>query len=230
MPKNGSWNELNRRIVACEACPRLRDHCRRVATEKRAAYREESYWGQPVPNFGETRAPLLIVGLAPGAHGANRTGRMFTGDRSGEWLYRALHRAGFANQFSYESRDDGLRLIGCAITAVCHCAPPDNKPTRDEVESCRSFLEQTWSLCRPRVVVTLGQLAWKESWRLAKSMGWHQGAIPGFGHLARVDLNECSLIGSYHPSQQNTFTGKLTESMLDDVFRLAKSLLPKSAI
>ncbi len=134
------WEQLNRRIVACRRCPRLRDHCRQVAIEKRRAYRDQDYWGKPVPNFGDPEGRLLIVGLAPAAHGANRTGRMFTGDRSGEWLYQALFKAGFANQLHSESPDDGLQLVDCAITATCHCAPPDNKPTPDEIETVRSHI------------------------------------------------------------------------------------------
>src|SRR5262245_33778700 len=152
-----AWTNLNRRIVACERCPRLRDYCRQVAADKRRAFAQWDYWGRPVPNFGSAKAGLLIVGLAPAAHGANRTGRMFTGDRSGEWLYRALHKSGFANQAKPSNTRDGLKLIDCAITAVCHCAPPDNKPLPEEIASCRQWLIETIDLAQPRVLVALGQ-------------------------------------------------------------------------
>jgi uracil-DNA glycosylase family 4 len=202
-------------------CPRLIEHCQDVAINKRAAYQSEQYWGRPVPNFGPSNARLLIVGLAPAAHGANRTGRMFTGDRSGQWLYRALHRAGFANQSTFESAQDGLQLIDCAITAVCHCAPPDNKPTRDEIENCRPFLERTWEQLKPRVIVALGKIAWTATFQLAKARGEWEGRLPTFSHATTVDLRTTLVIGSYHPSQQNTFTGRLTEAMLDRVFEMA---------
>ncbi|MCA9111765.1 MAG: uracil-DNA glycosylase [Planctomycetaceae bacterium] len=213
------WDQLNRQIVTCEKCPRLRKHCQRIAEEKRRAYLDWDYWGRPVPNFGDPRGKLLIVGLAPGAHGANRTGRMFTGDRSGDWLYRALDRAGYASQAESVSVNDGLALFGCSITAVCHCAPPDNKPTAEEVEHCRDWFQQTVDLVKPRVFLALGQLAWRAVIELARSREWYAGKLPKFGHGATVDLiGQRYLIGSYHPSQQNTFTGRLTEKMLDDVF------------
>ncbi len=212
------WARLNRQIVICEKCPRLREHCERVAEQKRRAYLDCDYWGRPVPNFGDPAGQLLIVGLAPGAHGANRTGRMFTGDRSGDWLYRALHRAGFASQAESESIDDGLQLTGCSITAVCHCAPPDNKPTREEVGHCREWFDLTVDLGQPRVFLALGHLAWRAVVDLAKARDWYTGKVPQFGHGAIVALSDGRhLIGSYHPSQQNTFTGRLTEDMLDDV-------------
>lgn len=222
-----SWQSLNNDIVACERCPRLRQHCREIARRKRRAYEHWRYWGKPVPNFGDPRARLLIVGLAPGAHGANRTGRMFTGDRSGDWLYRAMHRAGFANQAKSQSIDDGLALQDCAITAVCHCAPPDNRPSREEVAACREHLEATWDLLPVRIVLTLGGLAWNAACRELTQRGWlTQRPRPRFGHNARVALTDRRwLLGSYHPSQQNTFTGRLTEQMLDDVFSQARSLL-----
>ena len=220
------WDSLNRAIVACERCPRLRDYCRRIAGERKAAYRDWTYWGQPVPNFGDPAARLLVVGLAPAAHGANRTGRMFTGDRSGLWLYRALHRAGFANQAGAESAGDGLHLCDCAITAVCHCAPPDNKPTPAEQENCRAWLTGTIDLLSVRVFVALGQIAWRAVVGEARRRGWHEGRLPAFGHEARVELaGGRQLIGSYHPSQQNTFTGRLTEPMLDRVFARAAQVL-----
>jgi uracil-DNA glycosylase family 4 len=221
-----TWNGLNRGIVHCEKCPELRRYCRGVARTKRKAFLGWEYWGQPVPNFGDPAARLLIVGLAPAAHGANRTGRMFTGDRSGEWLFRALHRAGFANQPIASSRDDGLELTDCAITAICHCAPPANQPTRQEVDNCRSWLAQTIDILSVRVLVALGSIAWKGTVDEIMKRSWYQGRRPKFVHGAMVALaGERWLVGSYHPSQQNTFTGKLTEAMLDEVFCTARELL-----
>lgn len=221
-----TWQTLNNKIIRCERCPRLRDYCRLVAAEKRRAYRDDDYWGRPVSNFGDPRARVLIVGLAPAAHGANRTGRMFTGDRSGEWLYRALHKAGFANQPQSASRDDGLELIDCAITAVCHCAPPDNKPTPAEIVHCRSWFQETTDLLPVRVFVALGQIGWRAVVDEARRREWWNEKLPRFGHAAVVRLRDGHvLIGSYHPSQQNTFTARLTEPMLDRVFALARQHL-----
>ena len=233
-----TWNLLNREIQDCRRCPRLVEHCQNIAEAKRASYAEETYWGKPVPNFGSSDARLLIIGLAPGAHGANRTGRMFTGDRSGEWLFRALHRAGLAKLASFQNVDDGQELIDCAITAVCHCAPPDNKPLPGEIANCHEFLKQTWRLTRPCVVLTLGQLAWTRTFQFAKQNQWWRTGIPKFGHNAIVRLldEESELavgknkgatpwvVGSFHPSQQNTFTGRLTEKMLDSVLATVCSL------
>jgi uracil-DNA glycosylase family 4 len=225
-----AWDSLQRRIVACQRCPRLREYCNAVGREKRKAFQTWEYWARPVRNFGPAPAPLLIVGLAPAAHGANRTGRMFTGDRSGEWLYRALFKAGFANQPSSTSRDDGLELRNCAITAVCHCAPPDNKPALDEIANCRQWLATTIDLVQPRVLLALGGIAWKAVVREARVRGWHTGRIPPFGHCAAHALGGGRwLLGSYHPSQQNTFTGKLTEPMFDKVFVLARRLIEGDA-
>jgi uracil-DNA glycosylase family 4 len=197
-----------------------------VAAQKRRAFVAWDYWGKPVPNFGDPQARLLIVGLAPAAHGANRTGRMFTGDRSGDWLYRALHKAGFANQSRAEHRDDGLTLNDCAIAATCHCAPPDNKPTPDEIAACRDWLTGTLDLLPARVFVALGQIAWKSLLVECRARSWFSGALPKFGHGAEVRLaEERWLLGSYHPSQQNTFTGRLTEPMLDGIFVRARELL-----
>ncbi len=219
------WKQLNRSIEACNACPRLREHCVSIGRSKRAAYRDWDYWALPVPNFGQAPAPLLLVGLAPAAHGANRTGRMFTGDRSGDWLYRALHKQGWASRPRASDRDDGLRLDDCAITAICHCAPPGNKPLRDELENCRIWLDQTIELVRPRVLLALGGLAWKGVLDQAFQRSWLAGRRPRFGHGAQVALaGDRWLLGSYHPSQQNTFTGRLTEAMLDDVLRRARKL------
>jgi uracil-DNA glycosylase len=221
-----AWNALNRRIVACEQCPRLRAYCRHIAAEKRRAFVDWDYWARPVPNFGQPMARLLIVGLAPAAHGANRTGRMFTGDRSGEWLYRALHKAGFANQPTSVASDDGLNLINCAVTAVCHCAPPDNKPLPKEIVNCQGWLAETIDVVQPRVLVALGQIAWRAVVGEARRRAWHAGRMPQFGHAAKVSLaGERWLIGSYHPSQQNTFTGKLTGPMFDAVFTEVRRLL-----
>jgi len=220
------WKRLNGRIVRCQRCPRLREYCRAVAAEKRRAFRQFEYWGKPVPNFGDHRARLLVVGLAPAAHGGNRTGRMFTGDRSGDWLYRALFKAGFASQAESVDRDDGLRLIDCAITAVCHCAPPANRPELQEIVNCRQWLENTVDLLPVRVFVALGQIAWSAVVFELRRRGWWRGKKPKFAHAALVRLGHGrALIGSYHPSQQNTFTGRLTEPMFERVFALARKEL-----
>ncbi len=221
-----TWNGLNRAIVRCDACPRLRDYCRNIAEVKRKAFADWRYWGKPVPNFGDPRARLLIVGLAPAAHGANRTGRMFTGDRSGDWLFRALHRAGFANQPSASSRDDGLVLADCAITAACHCAPPDNKPRTDELAHCRQWFQRTLDLVPAQVLLALGQIAWKATVDELRKRSWLTGSAPKFHHAAQVSLaDQRLLLASYHPSQQNTFTGRLTESMFDGIFAVARQWL-----
>lgn len=220
------WNQLNREIIACDRCPRLIDHCQTIARVKRKAYRDEEYWGRPVPNFGDPNARLLIVGLAPGAHGANRTGRMFTGDRSGDWLFRALHKAGFANQPNATGTRDGLKLTGCAITNACHCAPPDNKPTSQELQNCQTWLEEAVNVLPAQVFLALGQIGWRTMIDFARSVGWYSGPIPKFGHGAEAQLSDGRwLLGSFHPSQQNTFTGRLTEEMLDSVFSRARNLL-----
>lgn len=223
------WGELNSQIVACERCVRLRDYCRRVAEEKRRAFAGWDYWGRPVANFGDARARLLIVGLAPAAHGGNRTGRVFTGDRSGDWLFRALHKAGFANQASSVSIDDGLQLFDCAITAAAHCAPPDNKPLPEELANCRGWLEATVDLLEPRVMLALGQLGFRAAVDQARRRGWYAGKLPKFGHGAEVELAEGRwIVASFHPSQQNTFTGKLTEEMFDGVFARVRGLVGRT--
>lgn len=225
-----AWERLNRRIVKCRRCPRLCGYTRRVAIEKRRAFRDETYWGRPVPNFGDRAARLLIVGLAPAAHGANRTGRMFTGDRSGEWLYRALFRAGFASQPGAHSASDGLQLADCSITAMCHCAPPANKPLPEEIEACREWFQAIVDILPICVFVALGHLAWNSVVYEARRRKWWSAAMPRFGHGVEVALDGSRiLIGSYHPSQQNTFTGRLTESMLDAVFARARQALECSA-
>ena len=218
---------VNQRVVACIRCPRLVEWRSRVAREKRAAYASEAYWGRPVPSFGDPDAELLIVGLAPGAHGANRTGRMFTGDRSGDWLYRALHRAGFANQPDGRSADDGLCLTRAYITAAVRCAPPANRPTAAERDHCRPYLEEELEIFRSaRVVVALGRFAFDQVLRILQSSdeGVPQ-ARPKFSHGVEVDLGSRTVLGCYHPSQQNTFTGRLTESMFDSVWERAKRLI-----
>jgi uracil-DNA glycosylase family 4 len=217
---------LHQDIIHCHQCPRLRAWCQQVAEEKVKRFQEDTYWGRPVPSFGDPLAALLIVGLAPAAHGANRTGRMFTGDRSGEWLYRALHRAGYANQSTYERPDDGLILTQAYITAVAHCAPPENKPSREEIAACRPFLiRELQAMETVRVIVALGSLAFAAVLQ-ESDPETRLRPKPKFGHGAEVALpNGRILIGSYHPSQQNTFTGKLTEPMFDGIFNRCNTLL-----
>lgn len=209
--------ELNRRITLCRACPRLVEWRERVGIEKRKSFLEDTYWAKAVPNFGDPHASRLIVGLAPAAHGANRTGRMFTGDRSGDWLYRALHKAGIANQPSSQKIDDGLILEGVLITAVCHCAPPDNKPLPEEIRSCAPFLMELLESRSWKAILCLGNLAWE---RTHRALG---AKAPKFGHsaISVVGIGDASvtLVGCYHPSQQNTFTGRLTEPMLDEAIQ-----------
>lgn len=224
------WQQLHQEVVSCQRCDRLIKHCRKVALEKRAAYRDHEYWGKPVPNFGAP-SKILVVGLAPGAHGANRTGRMFTGDRSGDWLYRAMYNNGLANQPESTGRDDGLKLTGCAVTNVCSCAPPDNKPATEEIANCQPFFQRTIELCQPKVFVALGGLAWRAVVRYAVEQGEliDPSPRPKFGHGAKAELTDGRwLLGCYHPSQQNTFTGRLTEPMIDAVFKDARRLAGKA--
>jgi len=208
-------------IVACRACPRLVAWREQVARDKRAAYRDEAYWGRPVPGFGDPAATLLVVGLAPAAHGANRTGRMFTGDRSGEWLYRALCRAGYSDRPDSNGRDDGLVLTGAFISAPVRCAPPANKPTPDERDRCRPFFRRELALLdRVRVVVPLGQFAYQ-----VVTAEFGVRPRPRFAHGLEVAAPDGrTILCSYHVSQQNTFTGTLTEAMLDAVFARARAL------
>lgn len=208
-----SLETIDADIVRCRLCPRLVAWREAVAREKRKSFQDWNYWGKPVPTFGDADAERLIVGLAPAAHGANRTGRMFTGDRSGDWLFRALHKAGAANQPQAESVNDGLTLNGVLITASAHCAPPDNKPLPQEIDTCRQYLRRVLALRSWKAILCLGGVAWSNVLRTLGERG-----RPKFGHGAEFPtLAGPLLIGCYHPSQQNTFTGKLTEQMLDQV-------------
>ena len=219
---------LQKSISSCTACPRLVSWREEVAATKTPRFIGDSYWGKPVPSFGDPQAHLLIVGLAPAAHGANRTGRMFTGDRSGEWLYRALHKSGYASQPASVSKNDGLELNDCYITATARCAPPQNKLFPEEMRNCRPFLLDELRLLKNiRVVVGLGKVAFDATYDSFRELGWTSLAKrPAFSHGAVVALNDrVTFLGSYHPSQQNTFTGKLTEKMFDAVFRKSRSLL-----
>jgi uracil-DNA glycosylase family 4 len=212
--------QVQSEVVDCAACPRLVAWRELVATEKRASFRQEEYWGRPVPAYGDPDARVVIVGLAPAAHGANRTGRMFTGDRSGDFLYASLYRTGFANQPTSVSRDDGLRLSGAWVTAPVRCAPPANKPTIEERDMCRGYLERELALLDARVFVPLGAFAYQG---LCSILGVRPR--PPFRHGVEVPLAaDRWIVGSFHVSQQNTFTGKLTEPMLDQVFTRARQL------
>jgi uracil-DNA glycosylase len=217
----GGLAEVEQRIVGCRRCPRLVAWREQVAREKRAAFRDDDYWGAPVPGFGDPSARLLVLGLAPAAHGANRTGRMFTGDRSGDFLYAALHRAGFANQPTSRHRDDGLALSDCWVTAAVRCAPPGNRPTAVERDTCAEYLRGELDLLPVRVVLALGAFAWDAALRVLGPVR----PRPAFGHGAQVRLDGLTLLGSYHVSQQNTFTGRLTPAMLDAVLTTARRLL-----
>jgi uracil-DNA glycosylase family 4 len=214
-------------ITTCTRCSRLVAHREKVAREKTRRFEDWTYWGRPVPSFGNLNARLLIVGLAPAAHGANRTGRMFTGDRSGDWLYRALSKAGFANQPTSTDRNDGLRLHDCRITAAAHCAPPDNKVTPEELTHCRGFLkDELKKMTRLKAVICLGQVGFRAYLTARAELGRaNPRPLPRFGHASVARLDDVTLIGSYHPSQQNTFTGRLTEPMLDEVFSRARDAI-----
>ncbi len=226
---SASLTILQQEVVACRQCPRLVRYITEIARVKRRAYRDWDYWAKPVPAFGDPAARVLIVGLAPGAHGSNRTGRPFTGDRSGEILYRVLHQAGFASQAESRSRDDGLVLTGAYITAAVRCAPPDNKPEPAEIRCCRGFLELELDLLTDlRVVVALGKVAFDVYLSILRDRGVIASRAPfRFGHNLQYAFGpgQPMLIASYHPSQQNTSTGKLTEKMLADVFRRAQRLV-----
>ena len=227
--RKSQLHSLDTQVIACHKCPRLIAYCREVARVKRRAFMDQDYWGKPVPSFGDPNAQMLILGLAPAAHGANRTGRMFTGDRSGDWLYRALYQTGFASQAESWSRDDGLTLRNARIAASAHCAPPDNKPTLEELRNCRGWLERELDLFPElRVVVALGRIAFDGYLAILKARGTiaRRGDFL-FAHnrLHRLGDGLPVVISSYHPSQQNTSTGKLTEEMLQAVFRSARQIL-----
>ena len=218
--------QIESEVVACRACPRLVEWREAVAADPPKRYRGESYWARPVPAFGDPGASIVIVGLAPAANGANRTGRMFTGDRSGDWLYAALHRAGLATQPESVARGDGLELHGAWISAVVRCAPPANKPTVQERDRCLPYLaRELRALAGARVLVALGSFGWDGALRALAALGYEiPRPKPRFGHGAEARIGELTLLGSYHPSQQNTFTGRLTEGMLDAVLERAKEI------
>lgn len=224
------FEAIQQRVVKCRRCPELVAYREEIAREKRRAYRDQAYWGKPVPAFGDPQARVLLVGLAPGAHGSNRTGRMFTGDASGEWLYRALHRAGFANQARQVDRNDGMQLHDALITAAVRCAPPGNKPTPDERAACLPYLEAELAALRGlRVIVTLGKLADDTVHRIVKSAGSYRSPRAAFRHGAETQVAlpnspDLTILASYHPSRQNTNTGVLTEAMLDAIFARARTL------
>jgi uracil-DNA glycosylase family 4 len=222
MNPTGDLARVEREVVACRACPRLVEWRERAAREKVARFAAEDYWGKPVPGFGDPSAAILVLGLAPAAHGGNRTGRIFTGDRSGDFLFAAMHRAGLANQPTSEARDDGLVLSGAYVSAVNRCAPPGNAPTPQERDRCLPFLaRELAALPELRVVVALGSYAWDGALRAFASLGSSAKPKPRFGHGVDAEVGPFVLVGCFHPSQQNTFTGKLTPAMIDDVFRLA---------
>jgi uracil-DNA glycosylase len=218
---------LEEEIVECRKCPRLVAWREEVAQTKRAAFRDETYWGRPIPGFGDPDASVMVLGLAPAAHGGNRTGRIFTGDRSGDWLFAALHRTGYANQSVSVSREDGLALRDCWVCAAVRCAPPANKPTPAERDNCLPYAGRELRLLeRARVIVCLGAFAWDAALRiLVGALGVERPSPrPKFGHGAEAAVGDYALLGCFHPSQQNTFTGKLTEAMLDEVFARARTL------
>jgi uracil-DNA glycosylase family 4 len=227
-PTCGDLDSHAEAVSRCVACPRLVAWREQVARERRAMYADHDYWGRPVPGFGDPAAAILVVGLAPAAHGANRTGRMFTGDRSGDWLYRAMYRAGLASQPESTDRADGLTLAGAYVSAAARCAPPANKPTPDELAACQPWIERELELLAPtlRVAVCLGAIGFTALWRVLQARGDElPRPRPKFGHGVEVDLpSGLTVIGSFHPSQQNTFTGRLTEPMLDSVFHRAAAI------
>ncbi|HZO06805.1 MAG TPA: uracil-DNA glycosylase [Solirubrobacterales bacterium] len=224
--RDRSLPALAETVHGCRLCARLVEWREAVAADPPKRHRSEKYWGRPISGFGDPAARLVIVGLAPAANGANRTGRIFTGDRSGDWLFAALHRAGYANQAESERRDDGLRLRDAYITAVVRCAPPTNKPTPQERDTCLPYLERELELLgEARVIVALGSFAWDGALRAARALGADvPRPRPRFGHGAEADLGRWRLLGCFHPSQQNTFTGRLTVSMIDAAFARAREL------
>jgi uracil-DNA glycosylase len=219
---------LNEEIIACRKCPRLVKYREKVAREKRRAYRECEYWGKPVPGFGDAQAQLLILGLAPAAHGGNRTGRMFTGDRSGDFLYAAMHKSGFANQPTSLHRADGLQLKNAYITATCRCSPPENKPLPGEVSNCRGYLERELEILKPKAILALGKIAWDGYLEILKQRGVIASrALYQFAHGAEAEVAHGTprLFGVYHPSQQNTQTGRVTPAMYAAVLRRIRRFL-----
>ena len=221
-----SLSTIRRQVIACQRCPRLRAYCARIAKDKRAAYKDEAYWGRPVPSFGDRRARVLVLGLAPGAHGANRTGRMFTGDRAGDFLIAAMHAAGLTNLPTSHHAKDGLRLRDAYISAVVRCAPPENKPTTTEIAQCSSYLTaELDALSQLRVIVALGKIAFDAYWRVVAGPALTPRPRPRFAHGFVFDADSVpALVAAYHPSQQNTNTGKLTPEMLADVLSTAQTL------
>ena len=229
---NGALADIARRIGACRRCPRLVRHREAVARRPPRRYASQTYWARPLPGWGDPDARVLLVGLAPAAHGGNRTGRMFTGDRSGDWLFAALHAEGFANQPTSAHRDDGLALAGAYLTAACRCAPPENAPTPAEMARCQPFLlEEIAHLPGVQVVVALGKIGWDAYLRARRAAGLPvPRPLPRFGHGAEAAMPDgLVLLGSFHPSQQNTFTGKLTRPMLRGIFETARRLLERDA-
>jgi uracil-DNA glycosylase len=226
LPNPGSLTQVHDAIVSCNRCERLRTYCGQIARDKKAAHRADVYWGRPVPGFGDLQARVLVLGLAPAAHGANRTGRVFTGDGSGDFLMRAMHAAGFANIPTSQRADDGLTLTDAYIAAAVRCAPPANKPTPAEQDRCRPYLVRELQLLPDvRVVLPLGSIAWDAALRSLAAMGHPTPRPkPRFGHGAEAGIGPYTLLGSYHPSQQNTFTGRLTQPMLQQVLARAREL------
>ena len=230
MKKAEELRAIAEEIVACRKCPRLVEYREKVAHEKRRAFREETYWGKPVPGFGDPAAKLVILGLAPAAHGGNRTGRVFTGDRSGDFLFAALYEAGFANQPTSIHRDDGLRLKNAYVAATCRCAPPDNKPLPSEIANCVGYLESELALLKPKALLALGKIAWDGYLGILKQRGVIASrAAYVFAHGAEVELpgDASRLFGVYHPSQQNTQTGRVTAAMYAEVLRRIRRFLDK---
>ena len=227
LPASAALGALSARITRCRRCPRLVEYREHVAQQKRAAFREWNYWGRPLPGFGDPAARLLVIGLAPAAHGGNRTGRIFTGDRSGDWLFDALHRFGFANQPTSTRRDDGLQLTDAYVNAAVRCAPPDNKPTREEQATCQPYLERELQLLQNlQVVLPLGRLAFDAYLSARRALGQPVPVPrPQFVHAQTSHLGAISLLPCYHPSQRNTQTGFLTHAMFDEVFARARQLL-----
>jgi uracil-DNA glycosylase family 4 len=223
--KNTALDLINERVVSCRKCDRLVAWREQVACEKRAAFRDQEYWGRPVPGFGDPKARVLLCGLAPASHGGNRTGRVFTGDRSGDWLFAALHRAGFASQPTSTHREDGLRLHDCYVSACVRCAPPGNQPTTSERDRCLPYLvDEMNALKAVRVILCLGGFAWDGALRALRALEVRAPRKPRFGHGAEAPIGRFTLLGCYHPSQQNTFTGRLTVAMLDGVLERARIL------